>query len=150
MTPCEAFEEMYDDLIAKGKSDEPMLLILQDCLYHAQFTGGALSPVVLHALIRSIDNLLSGRSDSILKKADNVSNTSPTLTLHRHAVSYVKTCRKHGYDESPVKTVCEQFDISDRTYRRWQNSHPEASADMPKNEAQRIEDHARMYRIFKK
>ena len=149
MTPCEAFEEMYWDMVGDGGSDEPMLLMLYLCLEGALSGNEPLSPAVLRALKRSIGTLLSGRPDSILQKADNVSDTVPMQVLHHYAVSYVKTCRKHGYDDSPVKTVCEQFGISDRTYRRWQNRHPEASADMSKDEAQKLEVRGRMHRFIK-
>ena len=144
--PNIVFTQAYIAWLRDGV-EAPSLKMLQDCLMHAQDMGQPLPDLIVSALIQSVDNLLCGRTDSLLRKAD-VQRDSHSMQKHKQfAVGYIKTCKKHGYDDHPVKTVGELFGVDSRTVRRWKKEYASTNDVADKNELLfQLKIHSLLYR----
>ena len=54
--------------------------------------------------------------------------------LEKRAVSYVKTCKRTGWDKAPVKTITDAFGVSRSTYHKWVKKYPKARDDCTKED----------------
>ena len=144
--PYFVFTQAYINWV-QGQGEAPSLPVLKDCLIQAQDKRQPLPDVILCALIQSVDNLMCGRADNMLMKADVQRDTHSVVEYKQFAISYIQTCKKHGYDDHPVKTVCELFGVDDRTIRRWKKEHINTNDGLDKqNLLFELEIHSSYYR----
>ena len=132
----------------------PDLEMVDDCFQYWLETQEPLPNCLMELLSHDIKLLLSGRDGLVLKKTGSLSNNPNIDTFLHAAVSYVKTCRRYKYDENPVMTVCEKYEITRQTYYRWNKRFPDAPSDIPKHLVNAVITYAsngyKVYRISKK
>jgi hypothetical protein len=95
--PFDLFEEAFQ---SEGNYT---LEMLQDCLLHAYENKLPLPDNLMAVLINSVNNLLTGNEDYLLKKAPITPKTRSIKVIQiAMALQYVAICEKHGYDKNPV------------------------------------------------
>jgi len=105
------------------------------------------SKYVLEVLAEHVDLLQHGEESWLLRPADKRRHTDDANIAKQYALDYISTCRKHGYDDAPVKTVCELYGVTDRTIRNWRKEHRAPSYDYSKSKLlEYLEMYAEFYR----
>lgn len=140
-----------------GDGQVPTQELVYRCLMYSFLTNEPVPRELTGLLVREMAVVRSGHDSPVFEKPKSSAGVEKTPATHpeviyleRRAVSYVKTCRKTGWDREPVKTICDAFGITRQTYYRWEKKYPTARDDFTREGArQLIEDLAPLYQLKK-
>ena len=148
-SPYPEFLEAYN-AFKYGNGPEPDQKIISECFMFAFITCEPLPRELVGFVARQFMALRGGHDCDLFAKPESI--TKPLahpdqIYLERRAVSYVRTCKREGWDTAPVATICNAFDISRATYHRWEKKYPTARDDYTREGARMlIEELAPLYR----
>ena len=126
---------------------EPIdLEMMESCLRQMQETNKPLPKIVVHAILRDIALLQSGREGEIFVRKGGHPTTHPDdRFLQDMVVKYAALAEKWGLDDDPKKTL-EELGIKRSTYYSWRGSYSDdvwilaSTKDEAKKEIRRIYD----------
>lgn len=133
------------------KESYPTRETVFECLKYVRETGRPVPNSVLDGLIYNMDLLDRGRESNLFEKKGTKPKTHPVKEFwQRDAVSYVLTCQKNDLDKTPVKTICDKFEVTRPTFYKWKKKYKDASDNVSKEYIQYIlNGAARSYILIK-
>ena len=144
-------EEAFLDAYRNGEcTQETLLNELRDSLEEISidYEKGSPSLDVLDIVIMHIEQLQRGERSWLLRPLDGRVHSDAANRAKMFAVDYIKTCRKHGYDKKPMKTITKLYVVTDRTVRNWQKEYTDlVPGQKNKRIGEYLEMYAELYRI---
>ena len=120
---------MFDD------DNPPTFGLLYNCIMYARDTGNTLPKEVLDDLVDLMELLRSGRDVEVFKKHGTKPTVSPLAAVtERAAVAYVEAAKEGGWDEHPIKTICDAFGIERSAYYCWKKKYGVRRVDYSANQ----------------
>ena len=138
--PYTKFLEVYSEF-KFGDGDMPSQDLVACCLMYSFLSNEPLPREVVGLLVREFEVINRGYDSPLFAKPVVESfegeriprKTHPEAAyLEYRAVSYVKTCRRTGWDKKPIKTITDAFGVSRTAYYNWEKKYTKARDDYTK------------------